>query len=76
MRPIADLMVSLLELTDSSVRQGVRKTAEEPPRVSVYDVIGVITGQSPNARSVIYTRLVSKFPEVSTFPGKVKYRSP
>ena len=69
-------MASLSALTDSSVRHGVRKTAEDPPRVSVYDVIGVITGQSQNARSVIYSRLVEKFPEVSTlcctfkFPGQ------
>ena len=67
MRPIADLMVSLLELTDSSVRQGVRKTAEDPPRVSVYDVIHCITGQPSNACRVIYSRLVSKHPEVATY---------
>ena len=76
MRPISDLMMSLLELTDNSVRQRVRKTAEDPPRVSVYDVIGVITGQSQTARSVIYKRLVDNFPEATTqcctfrFPGK------
>ena len=82
MRPIADLMISLLELTDSSVRQRVRKTAEDPPRVSVYDVISCRTGQSSNACSVIYNRLVSKHPEVSTiccsfkFPGKGQTQIP
>ena len=73
MRAISDLMASLSELTDSSVRQGVRKTAEEPPRISVYDVIGLITGQSDTARAVIYRRLVDNYPEVSTFCCNFKF---
>jgi hypothetical protein len=73
MRPISDLMMSLLELTDNSVRQRVRKTAEDPPRVSVYDVIGVITGQSSNACRVIYSRLVSNHPEVATICCDFKF---
>ena len=73
MRPISDLMMSLLELTDNAVRQRVRKTAEDPPRVSVYDVIGVITGQSSNACRVIYSRLVSNHPEVVTICCDFKF---
>ena len=73
MRATSDLMASLSELTDSPVRQGVRKTAEDPPRISVYDVIGLITGQSQTARAVIYRRLVDNFPEVSTFCCNFKF---
>ena len=73
MRPISDLMMSLLGLTDNSVRQGVRKTAEDPPRVCVYDVIGVITGQSSNACRVIYSRLVTNHPEVVTICCDFKF---
>ncbi len=40
---IPDLMMSMAQLDEDSVQQ-VRKTAEDPPRVSVYDTLGVITG--------------------------------
>ncbi len=43
---IPDLMVSMAELDEDSVQQ-VRKTAENPPRVSVYDVLGSVTGYTP-----------------------------
>ena len=43
MRPIPDLMMALSSLTSDSVRQ-IRKTAEDPPRVSVLDVIAAVTG--------------------------------
>ena len=45
MRAISDLMLPLTSRTDSSVRP-VRKTAEDPPRVSVLDVSGVVTGHT------------------------------
>ena len=66
MRPIADLMMALSWITDDNVCQ-IRKTAEDPPRICVYDLIGLITGQAPNARGVIFKRLTESFPEVSTF---------
>ena len=66
-------MDSLSQLTDGSVR-ALRKTAEDPPRVSVYDLIGAVTGQTTNARGVIYTRLVENFPEVSTYCCAFKFQ--
>ena len=54
MRAIADLMASLSELTDGAVR-GIRKTAEDPPRVSVLDVIGAITGLDSSNSSMYCT---------------------
>ena len=45
MRQSPDLMLCLQELNEGTVRQ-IRKTAEDPPRVSVIDTIAVITGHS------------------------------
>ena len=58
-------MASLSSLTDGSVRQ-IRKTAEDPPRVSVLDVIGVITGLDSISASTTWERLKTQFPEVGT----------
>ena len=73
MRAISDLMVSLTQLTDGAVRNGIRKTAEEPPRISILDVISTITGQESNNSSNYYTRLKEDFPEVATKTGLFKF---
>ena len=65
MKPISDLMMSLTQLTAGAVR-GIRKTVEDPPRVSVLDTISAITGLETNASSVVYNRLKEQFPEVAT----------
>ena len=65
MRPIADLMASLTELTDGTVNQ-IRKTAEDPPRISVYDVLQLVTGCSSQHSTQVYQRLVQNFPDVLT----------
>ena len=65
MRNISDLMMSLTQLTDTSVRT-IRKTAKDPPRISVYDLGGAVTGQGANARGIIYKRLAENFPELLT----------
>ena len=70
----SDFLVDLTSVTDDSVQQ-VRKTAESPPRVSVYDVLGMITGHTASNSAHMFDRLVSQFPEVCTkctnfkFPG-------
>ena len=57
---------------DEAALQQIRKTAA-PPRVSVLDVIKVITRLSTNNCSVIWNRLHERHPEVITsthkFPG-------
>ena len=63
MRAISDLMASLASLTDGSVR-AVRKTAETPPRLSVIDVIGVVTGHTPTVCSHTLQALLQNYPEV------------
>ena len=80
MRAISDLMASLSQLTEGAVR-GIRKTAEDPPRVSVLDVISAVTGDANNA-SHVYTRLREQFPEVQSggtnfkFPGRGQRDTP
>ena len=63
MRQIPDLMLCLQELNDSTVRQ-IRKTAEDPPRVSVIDMVALITGHSPTVCSHTLQRLKESYPEV------------
>ena len=61
----SDFLVSMTAVTDDSVNF-VRKTAEVPPRVSVYDVLGLVTGYAPEHRSTLWNRLCDQFPEVNT----------
>ena len=65
MRQIADLMLCLQQLNEGTVRQ-IRKTAEDPPRVSVYDVLQVVTGCSATNCSTVFSRVSEAFPEVIT----------
>ena len=54
MQAIPGLKACMLELNDDAV-QYVRKPAEDPPRVSVLDVIGVITGlNSGNSHNILW----------------------
>ena len=78
---IPDLMMSMAELDDDSVSR-VRKTAESPPRVSVYDVLGAVTGYAQDNRDKLFQRLCDQFPEVRTictnfkFPGRGQRDTP
>ena len=65
-------MASLSQLTEGAVR-GIRKTAEDPPRVSVLDVIGAITDLDSSNCSNYYRRLTEQFPEVSRFCSNFKF---
>ena len=78
---IADLMASLTQLTDGAVRC-IRKTAEDPPRVSVLDVISAVASLDSNNSSNVYNRIKEQFPEVGTmcthfkFPGRGQRDTP
>ena len=63
MRQIPDLMLCLQELTEGTMRR-IRKTAEDPPRVSVIDTIVVITGQSQANSGHTWQRLSQSYPDV------------
>ena len=81
MRAISDLMASLSQLSDGAVR-GIRKTAEDPPRVSVLDVISAVTGLDSSNSATVYGRLREQFPEIATrisiikFPGRGQRDTP
>ena len=65
-RQIPDLTATMCDFAqlDAAALGQIRKTTEDPPRVSIYDLIGCITGQSgPNSKHY-WDRLVSAHPEV------------
>ena len=72
MENIPDLMASLAGLDDDTVTR-IRKTAESPPRVSVIDVICVITGNTPHDGSQTHIRLCEAYPEVSSICGHFQF---
>ena len=72
MRAISDLMASLNSITDQTVRH-IRKTAETPPRVSVLDVIGIVTGHSPTVCSHTLQSLLQNYPEVGPRLSNFKF---
>jgi hypothetical protein len=81
MENIPDLMASLAGLDENTMTQ-VRRTAEAPPRVSVIDVIRVITRTSRSDSSHTLKRLCDTFPEILTnltsfkFPGRGQRNTP
>ena len=72
MTEIADLTGMLSAFSEASV-QTIRKTAESPPRVSIYDVIGLITGHTASNRAHMFDRLCHQFPEVCTRSTNFKF---
>ena len=74
-------MLCLAQLTDCTVTK-IRKTAEDPPRVSVLDAIALITGHGPTVCSHTLQRLKEAFPEVGSdlanfkFPGRGQRDTP
>ena len=64
-------MASLAELTDGEVNQ-MRKTAEDLPRISVYDVLQLVTGCSANNCTTVLGRVAKNFPDRFNF-DKVQF---
>ena len=56
-------MASLSELTDGAVR-GIRKTSEDPPRISVIDVVSLVTGHNPHQAAHTLQKILEAYPEV------------
>ena len=59
----SDFLVDMTAVTNDAL-QCVRKAAEVPPRVSIYDVLGLVTGYTPTVCSHTFLRLQETFPEV------------
>ena len=72
MQAIPDLMANLAALDDGAVQQ-IRKTAEDPPRVSVIDVIAAVSGHSPTVCSHTAQRLSEAYPEVGLSWSNFKF---
>ena len=72
---IPDLAANLsdfLQLGEGSL-QKLRKTSDNPPRVSIYDVIQTVTGQTPSNCKHTWDRLVVAYPDVSTGRSNFKF---
>ena len=71
LKPVPDLMAgmsSFSTLNEQALRQ-IRKTAENPPRVSVYDVMQAVAGVQPKHCSTVFERLQNDHPEITTGCG-------
>ena len=71
MCPISDKMASLAKLTVGEVNQ-MRKTAEDPPRISVYDVLQLVTGCPAYNCTTVFERVAKNFPDRFNF-DKVQF---
>ena len=75
-------MTGALRDISSASLMHVRKTSETPPRVSVYDVLSVVTGLPTNNCSNVWQRLQDDFPGVAAgcsdfrFPGQGQRETP
>ena len=56
----------LVQLSESSL-QGIRKTYDNPPKVSVLDVISTIKGCRMSTTYMVWKRLQESHPEILTF---------
>ena len=65
-------MASLAAITEGTLQQ-IRKTAEDPPRISVIDVIRAVTGLNSGNASCVFQRLIDNFPEVGTDCAHFKF---
>ena len=77
-RHISDLaskMADFLKL-DAAALGCIRKSSEDPPRISVYDLISCITGLSASNSKTYWDRLAAAFPEVTTNCGNLQFPGP
>ena len=62
---IPDFMATMSDHTKLEVATlvGVRRTEEDPVRMSIYDVIQVVTGHTPSNCKHDWDRLVASYPD-------------
>jgi hypothetical protein len=65
MSHLADILSRLTEMAAAEGIRQIRKTAEEPPRISVIDVISLITGHELNTCSVTARELIKAHPSLA-----------
>jgi hypothetical protein len=72
---IPDFMASMPDYTKLDVESlvRVRKTAEDPVRMSIFDVIQAITGQAPSNCKHTWDRLVASYPDAMFSTSSFKF---
>ena len=67
---MADIQQQLSVLLGKQLRHAIRKTDEDPPRISAIDIAIVLTGKSHHDAAQDFRRIVEQYPEV----GKIHFR--
>ena len=79
---MADIQQQLSVLLGKQLRHAIRKTDEDPPRISAIDIAIVLTGKSHHDAAQDFRRIVEQYPEVGTnfshfrFKGRGKRDTP
>ena len=63
---MADIQQQLSVLLGKQLRHAIRKTDEDPPRISAIDIAIVLTGKSHHDAAQDFRRIVEQYPEVGT----------
>ena len=61
-----DIQQQLSVLLGKQIRHAIRKTDEDPPRISAIDIAIVLTGKSHHDAAQDFRRIVEQYPEVGT----------
>ena len=69
---VDDIPTQLAALLGKEVKQ-IRKTDEKPSRVSVIDLISIITGKVSRHAAEQLQRLIGHYPEVAANCGLLKF---
>ena len=69
-----DIRQQLATLLGKETVGPIRKTDEDPPRISIIDVIAVITGKDKNQAAEDLRRLTARHPDVKANCFNVKFR--
>ena len=70
---MADAQQQLATLLGRDVKQ-LRKTDEQPPRISIIDVAALITGKDKNQAAEDFRRITARYPDVKANCFDVKFR--
>ena len=69
----ADLGQQLSALLGRPVKRQIRKTGEDPPRVSIIDTVMVVTGVNAQCAAKTFRRVQERYPTVTPFLGEWKF---
>ena len=61
---MADIQQELSVILGTHIRQPIRRTDEDPPRISAIDIATVLTGKTRHEAAQDFRRIVTQYPEV------------